>query len=74
MSLCLMVFIYMQQNVTPKKQLLTIEDFLSIYSINRSAYYEEVNSGRLKVLKIGKRRVRIDPEEAELWKKSCALP
>lgn len=47
-------------------QLLTVNDFLRIFSISRTSFYREVNSGRLKIVKFGT-ATRISRAEAEAW-------
>lgn len=49
-----------------KKELMSIDEFLDIYSIGRSAYFNLVKKGKLKITKLGSRTFikRID---AEIW-------
>jgi len=51
------------------KRLLSIPDFLNIYSISRSAFYREAAAGRIRLTKIGK-TTRIAVEDAEAWASS----
>jgi predicted DNA-binding transcriptional regulator AlpA len=53
------------------KRLLKIPEFLELYSISRTAFYREVNGGRLLLTKIGKAS-RISIDDAEVW--AAALP
>ena len=53
------------------KKLLKIPEFLELYSISRTAFYREVNEGRLALTKIGKAS-RVAVEDADAW--AAALP
>lgn len=57
---------YMHTDVTQKKGLLNIEQFLEMYNISRGKFYSEVNKKNLKIKKLGS-RTYILPEEAEKW-------
>ena len=48
------------------KQLLTMPEFLTSYSISRTGAYREIASGRLRIIKIG-RATRIARADAEAW-------
>jgi excisionase family DNA binding protein len=50
------------------KELFTIRDFMSRYSISRSSLYRELNAGRLRVVKRGRRSL-ITRADAEEWLK-----
>ena len=49
-----------------KKELMTMEEFLEIYSVSRAMYFREVSKGKLKQTPLGRRKfiARID---AEIW-------
>lgn len=53
------------------KRLLKIPEFLELYNISRTAFYREVNEGRLVLTKIGKAS-RVAIEDADAW--VAALP
>ena len=53
------------------KRLLKIPELLELYSISRTAFYREVNDGRLLLTKIGKAS-RVTFEDAEAW--AASLP
>jgi len=53
------------------KKLLKIPEFLELYSISRTAFYREVNAGRLTLVKIGKAS-RVAATDADAW--AAALP
>ncbi len=46
--------------------LLTIPQFLSKYSISRTAFYREINEKRLSIIKRGKRSL-VDATVATKW-------
>ena len=46
--------------------LMTVNDFMQHFSIGRTSFYREVNSGRLKAVKFGT-ATRICRTEAEAW-------
>ena len=50
----------------PKKELLSIENFLEIYDISRSEYFSQVRKNRLNITKLG-RRTYIKRTDAESW-------
>ncbi len=52
---------------------LTVQEFCNSYKIGRTKYQEEVNAGRLKVKRVG-RRVLIPVEAAEEWLEACTPP
>jgi predicted DNA-binding transcriptional regulator AlpA len=49
-----------------RQRVLSINDFSRVYGIGRSKIYEELNSGRLRGRKIGKRTI-IAEVDAEDW-------
>lgn len=53
-----------------EKNVLTIAEFGKIYGIGKTRTYEEINSGRLRAIKIG-RRTFVTVEDAEAWLKAC---
>ena len=57
----------MQQDNAPKKEMYTVKDFLKVFSISRSCFYDEVKCGRLKVVKL-RSRTYVIREDAEDWK------
>lgn len=46
--------------------LSTVPAFLKQYAISRTSFYKEVNEGRLKIIKRG-RRTLICKSDADLW-------
>ncbi|CAO3416008.1 hypothetical protein [Azospirillum endophyticum] len=56
-------------NGIPNTGAMNILDFCKWSGIGRTAVYEEINSGRLKVRKCG-RRTLVPTEEAVAWLKS----
>jgi predicted DNA-binding transcriptional regulator AlpA len=53
------------------KRLLKIPEFLELSSSRRTAFYREVNVGRLALTKIGKAS-RVSVDDAEAW--AASLP
>lgn len=49
-----------------EKELLTIKDFIEMYSISRSDYYRQVKTGKLKIVFLGS-VPRIKAEDAKAW-------
>lgn len=49
-----------------QKPLMTLPDFLGLYSISRTAAYREIRDGRLRITKVG-RRTLIAQTDAEAW-------
>jgi excisionase family DNA binding protein len=47
-------------------ELMTVRDFLDAFSIGRTTFYRQVESGRLKIVKLG-RSTRIARSDAEAW-------
>ena len=49
-----------------KKELMTTEEFLAIYSVSRATYFREIKKGKLKQTPLGRRKfiARVD---AEAW-------
>jgi hypothetical protein len=47
-------------------ELLTVADFLRLYSIGRTTFYREVAAGRLTLRKLGN-ATRIARADAECW-------
>ena len=56
-----------------EKELLSIEEFMDIYSIKRNATYSQIKKGKLLIRKIGSRTYirRID---ADLWMNALESP
>lgn len=50
----------------PQKELMSVENFLDIYGINRNRFYSHVRAGRLKITKDGKRTF-VKREDAQAW-------
>ena len=48
------------------RQLITVNEFMSLYSIGRTSFYREVNAGRLKLRKFGSAS-RVALSDAENW-------
>ena len=48
------------------QRLLSIEEARSVLGIGRAKIYREINAGRLRVLKSG-RRTLVRPEDVEAW-------
>lgn len=44
----------------------TVNEFLEIYKIGRTKFYQEVDSGRLKIRKLG-RKTLVLAKDAEAW-------
>lgn len=53
-------------NTEPFHPLMTVEGFRDWSCIGRTRIYEEINSGRLKTIKVGNRRL-IPRSEAQRW-------
>jgi len=51
------------------KELITIAEFISKFSISRTSLYREVLEGRLRLLKRGRRSL-IERSDAEQWVQS----
>jgi predicted DNA-binding transcriptional regulator AlpA len=51
---------------TMQKELITIPEFVTLYSISRTALYREVNANRLRLVKRGRRSL-ISREDAAAW-------
>ena len=51
------------------KAALSVEDFCKSYGVGRTTAYEEINSGRLRAVKAG-RRTLIPEQSAVDWLKS----
>lgn len=49
-----------------EKEIITVPEFLTRYSISRTAFYREVNAKRLRLLKRGRRSL-IAREDAQAW-------
>lgn len=52
--------------------LITVPEFLRQYAISRTSFYGEVNKGRLKIIKRG-RRTLISKDDADLWVETLRL-
>ena len=48
----------------------TVADCLVLLSMSRGRFYEDVNNGKLKTYKIGKRRY-IDPKDIDEYVERC---
>jgi len=53
----------------PPRLALTVSEFCNCCAIGRSLFYEEVKSGRIRVLKVGKRTL-VPTTEAQRWLES----
>lgn len=49
------------------KVLLTIPDFCAATAMSRTRFYEEVNAGRIKPIKVGLRSVRVPVEQVQAY-------
>lgn len=49
-----------------EKAAYSVNEFLAAYGIGRTKFYQEVDSGRLKIRKLGKRTL-IAKSDAETW-------
>ena len=49
-----------------QKELMSVEEFLAVYSISRTIYFEQVKKNLLKQTKLG-RRTYIKRIDAEAW-------
>ena len=57
------------------RKTLTIADFCKRYRIGRTKVYEEINFGRLRAIKVGRRTlIVIDDAEAWLQSQSALIP
>ena len=54
-----------------QSHLMTVADFLRVYSVSRTTFYREVAAGRIRLLKLGTAS-RIRTEDAERW--AASLP
>lgn len=54
---------------TTTKGALSVQEFLHWASIGRNKFYQEVNAGRLKMRKVGRKSVITMPD-AEAWLQS----
>lgn len=54
-----------------EKKALSVDAFCEIFSIGRTMAYEEMNAGRLKSIKVGRKRL-IRAEAAEEWLQAYA--
>lgn len=61
----------MKMNTEISRKLDTVEQFLKENQISRNSFYREVNEGRLRVVKVG-RRTYVRPEDGERWRESLA--
>ena len=52
-----------------QKELMTVDEFLSIYSIGRTAYFNLVKKKLLRITNLG-RRTYIKRTDAEIWLKT----
>jgi excisionase family DNA binding protein len=53
------------------KPALSVDDFCKSYSVGKTTAYEEINSGRLRAVKVG-RRTLIPEQSAADWLKALA--
>jgi len=51
---------------------MSIPEFCQRYNVGRTLAYEEINAGRLRARKVGKRTI-ISGDEAEAWLKSLPV-
>ena len=51
----------------PNKPAFSIDQFCERWEIGRTKFYEEVNTGRLRIMKIGK-LTRVTPEAEADWR------
>ena len=49
-----------------QKQVYSIQEFAAAYGVSRSTVYKEIETGRLRILKVG-RRTLISLEAAAAW-------
>jgi len=54
-----------------QSHLMTVADFLRVYSVSRTTFYREVSAGRIQLLKLGTAS-RIKTDDAERW--AASLP
>ncbi len=54
-----------------QSHLITVADFLRLYSVSRTTFYREVAAGRLRILKLGTAS-RVKTDDAERW--AASLP
>jgi hypothetical protein len=59
----------MTELTTPSKDLLARAEFCARYGVGNTKFYELLNSGALRALKLGT-RTYVDVSEAERWKAS----
>ncbi len=52
-----------------EKRAFNIEEFCHRYGVGRTTFYEEIKSGRLRMVKVGKRSL-ITADAAEAWLKN----
>lgn len=53
--------------MTIQKLAFSLEEFAKAHSLSRSTVYKELNSGRLKVSKVGRRTI-VTAEQAAEWR------
>ncbi|EQD61363.1 phage excisionase [mine drainage metagenome] len=51
----------------PERAALAIPQFCAAYGLSRTACYQEIRAGRLRAVRIGKRRTAILRADAETW-------
>lgn len=56
----------MLQGSLPKKDMMSVEEFLEAYSVSRSTFYSEVRKHRIRVRKLGSRSYVLRTD-AEAW-------
>ena len=49
-----------------KKAAMTVDEFCGWANIGRSKFYQEVNEGRIKLRKIGRKSI-VTTTDAEIW-------
>lgn len=49
-----------------QKELFTVTEFLELFSISRTSFYEQVKQGKIRLLKLGKKSL-IRRDDAEAW-------
>jgi len=55
-----------------RRRAMSILEFCERYNVGRTLAYEEINAGRLRARKVGKRTIICD-DEAEAWLKSLPV-
>lgn len=61
----------MAKDLDPTRRGYSVEEIAHAYHVSRQHIYNELNSGRLKSMKVGARRI-ITPEHLQAWEQECA--